>query len=60
MSKNNKFITINPENDYRLIAVSDIHGGLHLLKQLLEKAELRAGDCAPEGTCCIVGANPTC
>ncbi|MCK4257490.1 MAG: metallophosphoesterase [Halanaerobiales bacterium] len=44
MQKNNKFITIEATNDYRLIAVSDIHGAAHLINQLLDKVRLQEKD----------------
>ncbi len=44
MHEYNKFLSIEPKEEYRLIAVSDLHGATHLIKQLLDKVSLQAND----------------
>lgn len=40
----NKIIHIKPKEDYRLVAISDIHGHLDMLKGLIDKVQLRDED----------------
>lgn len=42
--ENNKLICVEAEEDYRLIAISDVHGGVHLFKRLLERLNLKERD----------------
>lgn len=37
-------LELNPKGDYRLVAISDCHGGLPVLKKLLQRVELKADD----------------
>ncbi|MFD3157230.1 metallophosphoesterase [Haloimpatiens sp. FM7330] len=39
-----KFLKIEPKGDYRIIALSDLHGGLHLVKPLIQKVNLTDND----------------
>lgn len=44
MSLNSRIISLNEEKDFRLISVSDIHGGLDLFKKLIEKVDFKSND----------------
>ncbi|MEJ8553001.1 metallophosphoesterase [Tepidibacter sp. Z1-5] len=44
MPLNSRIISLNEEKIVRLICVSDIHGGLDLLKKLIEKVEFKLSD----------------
>ncbi|WFD08869.1 metallophosphoesterase [Tepidibacter hydrothermalis] len=44
MPLNSRIINLNEEQDYRLICVSDIHGGLDLFKKLIEKVDFKQSD----------------
>lgn len=39
-----KIIKIDKNNDYRIVVISDIHGGLDLLKRLINKVSLKKED----------------
>ncbi|MGF7059319.1 metallophosphoesterase [Brassicibacter mesophilus] len=44
MKVKDRIIEHNHSEDYRLIAISDIHGGAHLFRELIEKVGLRDSD----------------
>lgn len=44
MSLKNRIMSLNESEYFRLICVSDIHGGLNLFKKLIEKVEFKKSD----------------
>lgn len=44
MSLSSRIITLKDEKDFRLISISDIHGGLDLFKKLIKKVKLKSND----------------
>ncbi len=44
MSLNSRIMSLSEVEDFRLISVSDIHGGLNLFKKLMEKVKFKSSD----------------